>query len=234
MNPAAIFFDIDDTLTNSVLAHIQSINLIWKDYGLPIEINKENINKDWITITNKYVKLFHKGKISLQEQRIKRIQELWIINGVKINELEAEKIYQNYHVLFLKSCKIFPDVLTTLEKLKDHRLGIISNGVSYDQIFKISNNKLNFFFEEIITSDMIGHSKPDREIFLYACEKFGVLPSKCLFIGDSYESDYVGGNNAGLKTILLDRNNTFCSIDIRKIHSLLELLKLHNHCIPNI
>ncbi len=42
------------------------------------------------------------------------------------------------------------------------------------------------YFDEIITGDMVEHSKPDPEIFLLACEKIGVKPENAYAIEDSY------------------------------------------------
>lgn len=42
------------------------------------------------------------------------------------------------------------------------------------------------YFDEIITGDMVTHSKPHPEIFLLACEKIGVKPENAYAIEDSY------------------------------------------------
>ena len=42
------------------------------------------------------------------------------------------------------------------------------------------------YFDEIITGDMVTHSKPHPEIFLLACEKLGVEPKNAYAIEDSY------------------------------------------------
>ncbi len=42
------------------------------------------------------------------------------------------------------------------------------------------------YFDEIITGDMVSHSKPHPEIFLLACEKIGVKPENAYAIEDSY------------------------------------------------
>lgn len=42
------------------------------------------------------------------------------------------------------------------------------------------------FFEEIITGDMVEHSKPQPDIFLKACEKIEAVPGNTYAIEDSY------------------------------------------------
>ena len=41
-------------------------------------------------------------------------------------------------------------------------------------------------FDEIVTGDMVTHSKPDPEIFLLACEKLSVLPERSYAVEDSF------------------------------------------------
>lgn len=42
------------------------------------------------------------------------------------------------------------------------------------------------YFEEIVTGDMVEHSKPQPDIFLKACEKIGATPENTFAIEDSY------------------------------------------------
>ncbi len=49
------------------------------------------------------------------------------------------------------------------------------------------------YFDEIITGDMVTHSKPHPEIFLLACEKIGVDPENAYAIEDSYNGIRAAG-----------------------------------------
>lgn len=217
-----IFFDIDDTLVDSKLAHKIAVKNILADYSL--KVNPDDIFQEWIDITNRYLKLYFENKITLKQQRISRIKEFWIFTGHKINDKEAHLIYEKYQQHFLQSCLAFPDTVPTLEKLKDFKLGIITNGTSSDQIEKLRNNQLIHFFSPIIISEEVGFSKPQKEIFDLAAKRTNQLLSECIFIGDSYELDYQGGRMAGMKAVWLDRNKTKSDFQCEKIHSLVELI----------
>jgi HAD superfamily hydrolase (TIGR01509 family) len=219
-----IFFDIDDTLIDSESAHIYAIQQIYQYHFSNLATSLNDIVHRWIEITNKNLNLFFKGELTLEQQRINRIVEFWQINGVNISKDEAKKIYSQYHLFFLQACKIFSDVMPTLEELKNyHQLGIISNGIYSDQMCKLKHNNLLYLFDEIFISENVGHSKPDKEIFLYAAREMGVCLSQSIYIGDSYKLDYLGGKNAGMNTILLDRKKTSNNFECNKIHSLFEL-----------
>ncbi|MBR1534243.1 MAG: HAD family hydrolase [Ruminococcus sp.] len=45
---------------------------------------------------------------------------------------------------------------------------------------------LTKYFKAIVCGDMVGHSKPDPEIFLAAAAKLGADPADCYIIEDSY------------------------------------------------
>ena len=217
-----VFFDIDDTLVDSESAHIKSIREICMEYLL-IKGNPDQRDREWVNITDKYLKLYFEHKITLEQQRIFRITEFWKSNGKLITEEQAEKVYQQYHNLFLHSCLSFTETISSLQKLKNCKLGIISNGTYSDQIFKLENNHLAHFFEEIIISEKIGFSKPDKEIFLIAARHVGMSPSDCIYVGNSYDIDYLGSLNSGMKAIWLKRGNSENCWPYERIYSLNEL-----------
>lgn len=206
-----IFFDIDDTLIDSESAHVHAIKTVGIQDGIAC-LTEDNCI-EWLAITNKYLKQFFENKLSLEQQRISRIMEFWNLYGKDISETKASKLYKLYHHFFLNSCTVFPDIITTLTDLSiHHKLGIISNGVYSDQIFKLKNNNIIHFFDEIIISQEVGIAKPNKEIFLFASEKVQESPSDCIYVGDSYNIDYRGSSEAGMHGILLDRKNTFSDV----------------------
>lgn len=229
-----IFFDLDDTLIDSEAAHIWAIGKIWQDFFRGNTI-PEHLSHQWITLTDKYLKLYFENQLSLEEQRIRRIIDLWEVYGIKITPEEAQTIYSQYHEHFLNSCLCFPDAITTLEKLKHFSLGIISNGSYVDQIHKLKLNNLLHYFEVIVISEKAGVSKPDKDIFRMACQQANSVLSDCIYIGNSYELDYLGSLNSGMKAIWLDRNSQDISSDAERILSLDELANHHflRFCPPN-
>jgi HAD superfamily hydrolase (TIGR01509 family) len=54
-----------------------------------------------------------------------------------------------------------------------------------------------------VCSETARSCKPNPAIFQLALEGIGVLPARAMFVGDSVESDVVGGNRLGMRTVLL-------------------------------
>jgi putative hydrolase of the HAD superfamily len=228
-----IFFDLDDTLIDSEAAHIWAIEKIWQDYFRENTI-PEHLSYQWITITDKYLKLYFGKQLSLEEQRIRRIIDLWEAYGRKITPEEAKIVYTQYHEHFLNSCLCFSDTIPALEKLKHFSLGIISNGSYADQIQKLKLNNLLHYFEVIVISEKAGVSKPDKKIFRIACLQANSNLSDCIYVGNSYELDYLGSLNSGMKAIWLDRNSSDNGLSAERIQSLDELANHHllHFCAP--
>ena len=203
-----IFFDLDDTLVDSEGAHRKAITSLYDEYFI-FRKPEDNIGQIWVDIMNKYLSLYFKGQMSLEQQRVARIQEFWNYCGQNLDFISAQKIYQKYHEYFLSSCLKFDDIIPNLERLSNFDLGIISNGTYYDQIFKLKNNNLDYYFKnEIYISDKVGYSKPDKRIFEKAAKQANRPIEECVYIGNSYKLDYLGSLNAGMKAIWLDRPNS--------------------------
>jgi putative hydrolase of the HAD superfamily len=79
------------------------------------------------------------------------------------------------------------------------RLGVISNGISDVQYQKLETLGIRCRFECILLSEELGIRKPDPRIFRQAAEILSVEPRECLYVGDSYESDVLGAQGAGMR-----------------------------------
>ncbi len=218
-----IFFDIDDTLIDSKSAHWIALEEVCREFSLQPEVNQ--IFAEWRLISDKYLKLYFHNKLTINEQRILRIKDLWQYAGKQISDMEATIVHKKYHTLFLQHCVPFPDTLPTLKKLEKFRLGIITNGPISDQTRKLENNGLAQFFNPVIISEEVGYWKPQKEIFEFAAQRAQHLISECVFIGDSYDLDYLGGTRAGMKCVWLNKDRSSLIQNIEKIAKLGELLK---------
>lgn len=95
------------------------------------------------------------------------------------------------------------EILTYL-KLKEMRLGVITNGKMSVQRAKIEQIGLKDYFEVIIVSEEVGIKKPDKRIFELVANKLKINPQKCLFVGDQPLNDVVGAQQAGMKGVWLE------------------------------
>ena len=102
-------------------------------------------------------------------------------------------------------CAPLPGAVSLLNALKGKaKLGIITNGFTALQEIRLERTGLRDYFDLLEISEQVGVAKPDARIFDYAFEKMGNPPrSRVLMVGDTPESDILGGINAGLATCWL-------------------------------
>ena len=105
--------------------------------------------------------------------------------------------------------ELYPDARETLTDLKRKglKLGIVTNGFQKDVDDILSRTSLKGLFDVTVGVDAAGKPKPERAIFLYALEKLGVPPRETVFVGDNPTADYEGAKNAGVKPLLIDRDD---------------------------
>jgi putative hydrolase of the HAD superfamily len=122
---------------------------------------------------------------------------------------------------------LFDDVVPTLTQLKERGLviGLISNE-DRDITPLCQELGLLAWLQVVVTSKEAGFSKPHPEIFQTAARKAKVEPSEVIYVGDQYEFDVVGADDAGMQGILLDRRGFFADItDCPCIGSLTEVVQ---------
>jgi putative hydrolase of the HAD superfamily len=167
----------------------------------------------------------------------------------KRSKEEVTALYSQYHGIILKEAGIeaskeliagilkkwmssdykmalFDDVAPTLTRLKERGLvlGLISNE-DRDITPLCQELGLLAWLQVLVTSKVVGFSKPHPEIFQAAAKKAKVKPSEAIYVGDQYQFDVVGANEAGMLGILLDRRDLFGDItDCPRIHSLSEVM----------
>ena len=74
---------------------------------------------------------------------------------------------------------------------------------------EIENLGLSSFFSFSLAAGEVNSFKPDREIFIHACERADVKPSGAVYVGDNYFADVVGARHAGLQPVLYDPRRVF-------------------------
>jgi putative hydrolase of the HAD superfamily len=97
-----------------------------------------------------------------------------------------------------------PDALSTLAELRrrGHLLGMIS--VCTQDVPDVwAETPLGCEFDATIFSCDVGVSKPDPRIYEIACERLGVEPSECLFVGDGANDELSGAERAGMTGLQL-------------------------------
>ena len=122
---------------------------------------------------------------------------------------------------------LYPEVSGVLSALKERGviLGVISNFDS--RLLGILDGLgAGPSFEQVFVSSRMGYAKPDPRIFHAALARHGLKSHDAIHVGDSATNDLLGARNAGLRGVLVDRDNPRWSADRDRITSLREIVSL--------
>jgi len=87
----------------------------------------------------------------------------------------------------------------------DHRLAIVSNTNDRCLVPSVLDSQgITAAFEQVTLSVEMGIRKPLWQIFEVTLERMGLTATDAVFVGDSYEADYLGARAAGLHSLLID------------------------------
>ena len=132
---------------------------------------------------------------------------------LKIQKEIAMKLSKQVKTEYKEKAKwcIYDDVIKALEKtIKNGNKNIIASNHIPELNEIVNNLNIGKYFTKIYSSGKIGYEKPNRIFYEYILNDQRTGKENCIIIGDSYESDIRGGENMGIKSILVrteNRNN---------------------------
>lgn len=138
-----------------------------------------------------------------------------------------ERFFSDLYAHFTTSdaWEAFPDARPALAALGSRGLtvGLVTN---YDtRVYAVLDAVgLADLLDSVTIPALAGAAKPDPAIFMHAVRRHGVEPSRSIYVGDELGDDYAGATAAGLKAILIDREEKHAAEEVRKIGDLGELV----------
>lgn len=118
--------------------------------------------------------------------------------------------------------ELYPDAIPSLDRIARHyRLGLLSNGNSYPDRCGLEGR-----FAFVVFSQVVRVRKPDRRIFEITAQKAGCQMAELLHVGDSLKNDVMGANEAGARSVWLNRDGLLNDTGIRADHEISTLAEL--------
>ena len=94
----------------------------------------------------------------------------------------------------------------------------------------LRQGEIDAYFQHVVTSVEFGWRKPSPRIFAHALQISGSRPDTAVYVGDSYQADYLGANAAGLPCLLLDPRRQYAIPKAQRLNIILDLpAALDNH-----
>ena len=103
--------------------------------------------------------------------------------------------------------RLYADARSAVQTLQQAgiRMALVTNGPSQLQRRKIEILGIAPWFEAVLVSAEVGHSKPEPEIYMLALESLNANPKDAWFVGDNLYTDIAGANNVGMPSVWVNR-----------------------------
>ncbi|KAL8714662.1 MAG: hypothetical protein Q9220_001611 [cf. Caloplaca sp. 1 TL-2023] len=200
-----ILFDLDNPLFDHYHSLRCAITAVQKKYAV-FEANKLEglIVKYNAALERAYDKYLRK-EIAYEDTNALKVQLFFTELGLLQPSLEQiDEFRAVYKPAYRAKRRATPGSVETLVRLREngYTLAIASNGQIEDQAAKAESIGIRHLVDRIFTSEEAGYCKPERRLFQFAIQAFGVSPDAVHMVGDSVDSDIAGALETGLSPIL--------------------------------
>lgn len=220
-----LLLDADDTLVSFKECEKQALTKLFKKYDIPSTEENLKIYHDineglWQDLDNGKIKKHAIGKL--------RFQKFCDIIG--IDSKNSEKMNKEYLSFLKEEAVLIDGAIEFLEDVEDYvTIAIVTNGIESVQMNRIKISGISEFADGIYTSEKVGATKPNKQIFLAALKDLGIENfSKVLVVGDRLQSDIKGGINAGLDTCWINFDNQPNNTNIKPKYTVQDYTQLKN------
>lgn len=203
MTIRAVLFDLDNTLTHrdqSILAYSQHLANTYQQQLQQVEISQIQ------SIIRRIDNGGYPKKELLTHPSIAASVAYALQQELDWNSLpDFEELTQFWFQQFGLSAVAMPGANSLLAELKQqgYKLAVVSNGGHATRLTILQGLGFSHYFDQIISSELVGMSKPNPEIFLHTSRQLDVAPQHCLFIGDHPVNDIQGATQAGMQALWL-------------------------------
>lgn len=167
----AIIFDMDGVLVDSEPFHI--------------EIEKRQFRQHEIVVSEEEHRRYMGVASDVMWKEISQNHKLNLLveKLIEQNKSESIRFFSELHEI-----PVMPGLIELLERLQSKKYPLAVASSSFPEIIDLILEKthLRTYFQEVVSSQEAGKSKPEPDVFLLAARKLGVSPGNCLVVEDSF------------------------------------------------
>ncbi|MEO7002463.1 MAG: HAD family hydrolase [Ktedonobacterales bacterium] len=206
MLPAAILFDLDDTILADSLGAAESWASVCAQYAAQFApftaaeaLDAINAYRAWYWDDAERHRLGRLDLVVARQQIIATALTRLGLDDAHSQPLAAE-MARDYAQLRDESSHLLPGALETLQQLQAYgvRLALLTNGAALAQRRKIERHQLAPFFEVIVVEGEFGVGKPDERVYRHAISALRLTPQSGWMVGDNLEWDVAAPQRLGI------------------------------------
>ena len=208
--PAAILFDLDDTILDEEGIVAPAWRAICADIAARVpELNQAALleaisrDRDWYWSDPERHRVGRTNPVEASQGIIHRSLKTL---GHDLPAL-ARSAAISYREFRSNRIQLFPGAVKTLVDLNQLglRLGLITNGNGLVQRGKVDRFGLGNLFHHILIEGEFGCGKPDPRVYRTSMQALGCRPADTWMVGDNFEWEVAVPKTLGLSTIWVDR-----------------------------
>ncbi len=204
-----VIFDLDGVLVSTDELHYKAWKRLAEELGIMNFTKEDNMKQKGVSRMESLEVVLQKGVRTFSEEE---------------KSVLAERKNSYYVALLqeLTSDAVLPEVIETLEMLKEKEILIGVGSVSKNTPMILAKTKLDQYIDKVSCGLDITRSKPDPEVFLAAAKKLNLPGSECLVVEDS-AAGIVAAKAANMKSLAVGPEYKLLGADYQSLTLLSEV-----------
>lgn len=203
-----VLFDLDHTLWDFSRNSFETLNELYAHHNL-IQLNGLSFERFYSAFQEVNTKLWDQYDRGLLDRSVIRYQRFKLIfESINIQHDEiAGNLAHDYLTLSPTKRNLIEGAREVLDYLvARYPLYVVTNGFTELQSTKVRSGGIENYFQQIVTSEMVGHKKPAKEIFDFTLQLGGFNSHEAIMIGDNLLTDITGAADAGIDAVHFNPN----------------------------
>lgn len=208
-DPAAILFDMDDTILDDTGSAAQCWKMACETYAPALGTVTPAALFEAIERYRKWywddAERHRLGRLQMVETRRHIVTTALERLGFDAPEI-AQQIAAMHDTLREEILAPFPGAIDVLRQVRERgiRMALITNGTGIRQRRKIERFGLAQYFDPIVIEGEFGVGKPDPSVYNHALAQLNVTPQETWMVGDNLEWDVAAPQRLGIFGIWVD------------------------------
>lgn len=205
---SAVLFDLDDTLYDHGYASRQALGTLRHRYSSLRGTSLPVLEGEYHALMNRLHPLTLSGQLPPQAARQERLRRLFRDHGERLSDAETRRRAAVYRTAYLASERAIPGSESVVRSLwsRGYRLGVVTNNAVQGQRRKLVVCGLDRYVRVLVVSQAVRVSKPHPQIFEIALHRLRATADRAVMVGDSFESDVIGAQRAGIPAVWFHRD----------------------------
>ncbi|MEM3191279.1 MAG: HAD-IA family hydrolase [Candidatus Parvarchaeota archaeon] len=227
-NLEAVLIDLDETIFEFRLSSRDGLEQMKKGVESLSNIDAFTLEDQLWNLERKNLPFVLEGTMRPRDYRKERLRMLSMLHGYTPSENELETMESQYTKAFEKNMRLCPGALDFLRACRRYNVpvAIITNGDYQTQLRTVKKLHIEKMIDMLLTPANRREMKPSPTLFERAVDKFGIMKSKTIMIGDSWIHDVDGAMNSQIQPVWVNRRNEVVprNVGVVEIKSMKELI----------